>query len=209
MKGIPLKSVNLRFNYFALAVITDFKEKALLLHVAEGNEKAFGQLYRLWQPALGAYVFRVTKSRELAAEIIQDVFLKIWMNRETLSEINNFKSYLFVMSRNQALNALRKVMQDVKLGEDLEMANKNRSEDETLEHPYLSMLDEAIDNLSPRQKEIYLLHKHERLTYVEIAEKLGIGMESVKTHLQLAIKAITKFLKDKIIIVLLLTEKLF
>lgn len=176
--------------------------------MAKGDEKAFSQLYMKWQRALGAYIFRVTKSRELASEIIQDVFLKIWMSRETLSEINNFKSYLFVMSRNQALNALRKVMREMKLSEDLASLNKDVIQKDTQEQAYLSMLDEAIDTLSPRQKEIYLLHRHERLTYLQIARKLGIGKESVKTHLQLAIKGITKFLQNNTIIVLLLVAKI-
>ena len=192
-----------------MAVNSELNEKALLKEVANGNEQAFAHLYRLWQPVLGRYIFRITKSKEFAAEIIQDVFLKIWTSRETLSEINNFKSYLFVMSRNQALNALRKVMREVKFSEDIEKVNENLAEDEHPEEPYLSLLDEAIDALSPRQKEIYLLHKHARLTYVEIAEKLGIGRESVKTHLQLAVRAITKYLQSKTFVLLLLSEKFF
>ena len=200
---------NFEFNFFTLALNTVFNEEKLLMEVANGDQRAFAQLYWKWQPALGAYIFRVTKSKELAVEIIQDVFLKIWMSRETLSEIDNFKSYLFVMSRNHALNALRKIMREVKLSENLGILNKSASESEPLENSYLSLLDEAVDTLSPRQKEIYLLHKHERLTYVEIATKLCIGKESVKTHLQLAVKAITKFLKDKTIVVLLLAEKFF
>src|SRR5690606_38854802 len=104
-----------------------------------GDEQAFAQLYRLWQPALGAYIFRITRSKEFAAEIIQDVFLKIWTSRETLSEINNFKSYLFVMSRNQALNALRKVMREVKFSEDFEKVDINLVENEPPEEPVFSL----------------------------------------------------------------------
>lgn len=177
--------------------------------MAKGDENAFGQLYRKWHPAVGTYILRVTKSRELAAEIIQDVFLKIWMSREALSEINNFKSYLFIMSRNQALNALKKVMREAKLYDDMEIQNENKVQEDNVEQVRLSLLDEAVDALSPRQKEIYLLHRHERLTYDQIAQKLGIGKESVKTHLQLAVKAITKYLQSKTFLILLLAEKLF
>jgi len=191
-----------------LTLTTAYNEKALLLEVAKGDEKAFRQLYNRWHPALGVYIFRVTKSRELAAEIIQDVFLKIWMSRETLSEIDNFKPYLFIMSRNQALNALRKIMREMKLSEEWASLKEDVVRTDNPELVHLSMLDEAIDTLSPRQKEIYLLHRHERLTYLQIAGKLGIGKESVKTHLQLAIKAITKFLQSKIIVVFLVAEKL-
>jgi len=177
-------------------------EKALLQQVAGGDEFAFRQLYMLWQSQLSDFIFRITRSRELSAEIIQDVFLKIWMSRETLSEIDNFKSYLFVISRNQALNALRKVMRNLKEIQNWEKINKEQTKAEAEDSKLikLSIVDEAIDKLSPRQKEIYLLHRHEGLTYKQIADKLGIGKESVKTHLELAVRSITKYLLARLAI---------
>jgi len=183
-------------------------EKALLQLVAEGNESAFRQLYYQWQPRLASFIFRITKSRDLSAEIVQDVFLKIWINREILSGIDNFKSYLFIVCRNQALNTLRKVIRDLKQFQDFEKKNQKEIQAGTddIKIIKLSLVDEAIDHLSTRQKEIYLMHRHERLSYQQIAEKLGIGKESVKTHLELAVKSITKYLKSHMTVLALLIE---
>lgn len=130
------------------------------------------------------------------------------MSRETLGGIENFKSYLFVVSRNQAINAFRKTMRELRQLRELEkMAEETRreAEPEFLE-TRLSVIDESINRLTPRQKEIYLLHRHEGLTYQQIAERLGIGKESVKTHLKLAVKTIAGFLRDRLAITAILIE---
>lgn len=180
----------------------------LLEKVAAGNEAAFSELYAIWQPRLSSFIFRITKSREVSAEIVQDVFLKIWVNREALLEVQNFKAYLFVVSKNQAINAFRKSMMELRLFQQLEVKLKNERTElpEDMEASQLALLDEAIDKLSPRQKEVYLLHRQTRLTYQEIADQLGIGKESVKTHLELAVKSITKYLKSRIALITLIVE---
>ncbi len=70
-----------------------YPEKKLLLQVAEGDETAFIQLYLQQHQLLASYVFRITESRELTEEIMQDVFMNIWRVRETLAGINNFKHF--------------------------------------------------------------------------------------------------------------------
>lgn len=184
-----------------------YNERELLLRTAEGDEAAFAQLYKYWQPAVATFIFRISRSKEVTAEIVQDVFLKIWMTRETLADVNNFKSYLFIISRNHAINAFKKHLRENK---ELNAWLLIKGQDERSVMPGIqssekSLIDEAIDQLSPRQKEIYLMHRHERLSYKEIAQKLGIGRESVKTHLQLAVKAITAYLKAHILSIIIIT----
>ncbi len=181
-----------------------YEEELLLQQVAEGNEVAFAQLYQCWQGPLSSFIGKISHSEDVAAEVVQDVFMKIWMSRETLSQIKNFKAYLFVMSRNHALNALKKAMRQIKHLEAFGKLDSAYHEDSETKIEIYSLLDEAIDNLSPRQKEIYIMHRQQRLTYVQIAEVLGIGRESVKTHLQLAVKSISKYLNEKAIMLALL-----
>jgi RNA polymerase sigma-70 factor (ECF subfamily) len=175
-------------------------ESELLLKVADGDEIAFHELFRNYYGLLTAYIFRITKSTELSEEVISDVFLKIWLQRETLSGIKNFKAYLFVVSCNHALNALKKKIREWKQQKQWEQENQSIAiETDVTENSSVGlMMDEAIDHLSPRQKEIYLLHRHERLTYIEIADRLGIGRESVKTHLKIAVRQITDYLQSRL-----------
>ena len=185
-----------------------YDEKALLQQVAEGDEVAFGKLFHRWQPFLASHIFRVTESKPIAEEIVQDVFLKIWESRETLSGIVNFRGYLLVISKNMAINALQKIAREARNLEKYAKESRPGQEEADPKTALYSLIDEAIDQLSPRQKEVYLLHRHQRMTYLQIAGHLGIGKESVKTHLELAVRHISKYVKGKltIMVVLLLLQ---
>ncbi len=175
---------------------TPYTDKELLLLVAEGDETAFRQLYLQWHQLLAGYVFRITESRELTEEIVQDVFMNIWRVRETLAEIKNFKHFLLVVSRNRAFDVLKKQLKEKKLKKIWEKENMSElpiAVDDAEVSPY-SLIDQAIDSLPPRRKEVYLLSRHERIAYKEIANRLGISKESVKTHLKLANNAISAFI---------------
>lgn len=172
-------------------------EKELLQLVAEGNEPAFRKLFADHHQLIGAHILRITKSKQLAEEIVQDVFLKIWMARETLAEIENFKAYLFIISRNHTLNVLRKIAKEQERHKTWEKQNQLESGN-GLDSPSLSLVDEAIEKLPVRQRETYLLHRHHRLTYQEIADRLVISKETVKTHLKLATGFITKYVCSRL-----------
>jgi RNA polymerase sigma-70 factor (ECF subfamily) len=183
------------------------KDADILKDIAAGSSKAFRALYSQWEPTLSSFIFQVTRSKIITAEIVQDVFLKIWMTRESLVEVKDFKAYLFVISKNRAINALKKSLADLERMKKYasEVLFNEQPEDDNDQIPF-TLIDEAIDQLSPRQKEIFLLHRHERYSYREIAEQLGIGKESVKTHLSLAIKSIKNHIETKITLIILLID---
>lgn len=159
---------------------------------------------------MAGYVFRITESRELTEEIVQDAFLKIWMVRETLIDIKNFKYFLLVVARNQAFDALKKQLKEQERKRLWEKENKPDlyiSEND-IEASGLSLIEQAIDSLPPRRKEVYLLSRHERLTYKEVAERLGISRESVKTHLKLATDSITGFIRSHLSEIIILAASL-
>jgi len=167
------------------------------MKVAGGDQYAFRELYLYWHQVLAGYIFRITESKSLTEEIVQDAFLKIWMARETLAEIDNFKHFLLVVSRNQAFDVLKKQLKEQENRKAWEKSHSDQPYSGQTESEPLSssLIDAAIDQLSPRRKEVWLLSRHERLRYKEIAERLGISPESVKTHLKLASEAITRFIR--------------
>ncbi|MBB5394817.1 RNA polymerase sigma factor [Mucilaginibacter sp. AK015] len=187
-------------------------EKELLLRVARGDEHAFSELFNIHHQLLGTHIYRITDSVEMAEEVVQDVFLKIWMNRETLSSVQNFKAYLFVVSKNHALNCLRRLAKErirQKTMEDNALALA--SEDNSGQDNYYSLLDEAIDHLPPQQQKVYLLSRHGRLKYDEIAHQMGLSRETVKKYLQGATHSITSFVQSNIDIsaIIILAATLF
>lgn len=182
-------------------------ERALLQEVADGDERAFTRLFEHYHQRLGMHIFRITKSEQIAEELVHDVFLKIWLNRELLSGIDNFAVYLFVVSKNAALNALKKIS-----AEKLKYTGLDDICEEPAEQPddyrYV-LIDEAIDRLPPQQREVYMLSRHQRLSYHEIALKMGISRETVKKYLQIATASITAYIGKSVKMGPLLVVKFF
>jgi len=187
----------------------DNSENNLLVQIASGNEFAFRKLFMLYNQHLGNYIFSITDSVELAEEIVQDVFMKIWTNRETLEKIQNFKAYLFVISKNQALNCLRKIVKERSLITDLgNVLSEDHQSDDLCE--YYRLIDEAIDLLPPQQQKVYLLSRHKRLKYIEISDEMNISHETVKKYLKIANSSIIAHVRANLesALILLLLYKL-
>ena len=186
-------------------------ENELLLQVARGSEQAFRQLFMRYHQWLISHIFRLTGSMAQAEEVAQDVFLKLWMNREVLEGIHKFKPYLFVLSRNHAVNVLKATIKERMRRQEWEKEHAHQplnSEEEPTVTQY-TLLDEAIDQLPEQQRKVYLLSRYEQLTYIEISGKMNISRETVKKYIQIAIASITAFMKRKIAEIELLLVFLF
>lgn len=182
-------------------------EKELLRQVANGDERAFTRLFDHYHQRLGIHIYRITRSDEIAEELVHDVFLKLWLNRELLSGIENFAVYLFVVSKNAALNALKKIA-----AEKLKFTGLDDITESPAEQPddyrYV-LIDEAIDQLPPQQRQVYILSRHQRLSYHEIAFQMGISRETVKKYLQIATASIVAYIGKSVRMSPLLVVKLF
>jgi len=182
-------------------------EKALLRQVAGGDERAFTRVFDHYHQRLGQHIYRIARSRSVAEEVVHDVFLKIWRNRELLPEIENFQVYLFVISKNAALNALRKVAAEQAKFTGLDDATE--SEPDQPEDYRYALIDEAIDQLPPQQRQVYLLSRHERLSYNEIALQMGLSRETVKKYLQIATASIISYIGKSVKMSPILVLKIF
>lgn len=176
--------------------------KGLLAQVAEGNEQAFAQLFKLHYNQLGDFIFRITESKLLTQEIVQDVFLKIWINRSSLATIESFKAYLIVVARNHAYNCLKQIARE---------KNRQKQWADTLLHQAVSqdnetepgntaedagrLLEEAVALLPPQQKNVYLLSRQEGISHDGIAKKLNISHGTVKKHMVLALRFLKNHLR--------------
>ncbi len=173
-----------------------YNEKQLLLQIAQGDQTAFASLFNTHHQKLGEYIFRLTESYELAQEIVQDIFLKIWKHRADLPEIEHFSAYLFVISRNHAFNCLKQAARERQRKQEWLRYNTEalytERETDSLYQQYHSVLEEAIEKLPPRQKAVYLLSQREGLSYEEIASRLALSFETVKKHKSLALQFIRR-----------------
>jgi RNA polymerase sigma-70 factor (ECF subfamily) len=180
----------------------EYTEPELLQAVADGHETAFGELFNRYHHLLGHHIYRITESRELTEEIVQDVFLKIWMTRESLSEVKNFRTWVYVLSRNYTLNAMRKIIRERTQQKEWVKDSSNSTDPAPNNEAHFTLVDEAIAALSPQQKTVYQLGREQGLTYAEIATQMGISKETVKYYMKLALASITQFVQDRIELIL-------
>lgn len=185
------------------------EEQVLLKKVSAGDEAAFTLLFNQYYPLLSTHVFRITRSLPETEEIVQDVFFKIWITRESLGNITAFRPYLWVMAKNRALNALQKTARE-RSNRTAYLQEYTETEKDDDLHTLHSLIDEAIHHLPPQQKKVYLLSRRQRLRQAEIAAQTGLTVPTVKKYMQLAVAAISDYIKERhplITIPLLLLRK--
>ncbi len=127
---------------------------------------------------------------------MQDVFLKLWMTRETLAEIHNIKAFLLVMARNKTFTELKKIAREKTKQQQWLSENDNMQEQEPGENKFLSLLDLAINHLPPQQQKYLSSVGGIVAKNAEIAAQTGLSLETVKKYLQRAVESITRFLQE-------------
>lgn len=173
-------------------------EKALLIELKRGDKIAFKQLYEVYSGKLASKLIYLLKSEELAQDILQDVFLKIWINREIIDTELSFGAFLYKIATNLSKNVIRKNVYDQLMRDEVgkEGVYHPMEEDEDAEQAK-AILDQAMDQLTERQREVYTLHKLEGLSYQEISEKLNISLSAINHHIQKANKHLKAVLKSR------------
>ncbi len=170
-------------------------EQSLLQRTAEGSREAFARLYAHYYPGLYRFVSFVIGSPEDTEEIIQDVFLTVWLKKETLIGIRSFDDYLFRMAKNRIFDTARQSQTRLKLVRQIGRQMQETS-DSTYNalffREYHAIAQAAIDQLPPRKKQIFLMNARDEMTAREIAEVLGVSRVAVKKQLYEAIH----FIKD-------------
>ena len=175
-------------------------EKALLEMVANGDSNAYAQLYAFYTPIIYRFIYPFTdRSKENTEEIIQDIFLKVWMRKETLIGLRSFESYLFKMAKNQLIDVrkreqcLKKITAQFNLQEEPSVSPLY---DDLIYTEYISSAQLAIDQLTPQRRRIFELRTQQDMTIDEISDSLHITRSAVKKQLYEAINFIKRHLHD-------------
>ena len=173
-------------------------EKVLIRDLAAGDIEAFQQLFHRYEQQLKQYAFRLTKSKFVVDEIIQEVFIKVWENRRNINPDRSFSTYLYRMVRNRAFNYLRDAMQHEdcagELWQDMVEAG-TQADHHLISAEYDSLIHKILEDLPPQKRSIYLLSRYEGKTNVEIAELLNISTKTVENHLWKTLQIIKSRLK--------------
>ncbi|GGH16320.1 RNA polymerase sigma-70 factor [Pedobacter zeae] len=176
-----------------MAVSNMDKERALIDKIVEGDEQAFSVLFFKYLSVLQLFAAKFTKSDDAAEEIIQDAFLRVWLNRDKLAEVDNVKAYLYKYVSNECLSYLRKKLKEDRVV-DAFTARQQDSHNNTIETINLNEVTKiiaiAVEKLPDQRRNIYQLSRRDGKTIPEIAELLNISPNTVKNALVIALKSI-------------------
>jgi len=186
-------------------------DKELLSQVAAGNEAAFSALFASHRNRVFSLAYRLTGVRSGAEDVVQDVFLKIWLRREELHQVHNFRAYLNTITANLVSNMLRRVAYEYRFLNEV-LRHEHRHDADALStsafHELQNKIHQAVSSLSKQQQKIFLLSREQGMKYSAIAELLGISTATVKTHMVDALRNIRAHLSANgigILIALLLS----
>ena len=172
-------------------------ERQILEAVAAGDEKAFRTLVEAYWSRVYFNTLTLVKSTAVAQELTQDIFLKIWLQREKLREVQNFSNYIYVVGRNQVIAALRKKIIDTAAADTAALREDMLSPDLRLEgKEAYKMLMEGVERLTPQQKLVFKLSRLEGLSHEEIARQMGLSKNTVKVHMVIALNFLRGWLRD-------------
>jgi len=181
-------------------------DEKLMQEIKADNMFAFDTLYNKYSKRLYKFAYSILKSQEESENIVQDVFLGLWENRNKVEKDSSVKYYVFTIAYNSAISIIRKKARESQFIEYLRSLQELNQEPAIIEleyHELTDRLDDIINHLPDRQKSVYLLHNLEGLKYSEIAVRLNISVNTIENHMSRAFKTIRKELGNYSLIAIL------
>lgn len=174
------------------------KEQQQLRKIQRGDIDSFEKLFHRFYPGLCRYAESLSGKRDIAEEVVQDVFYNVWKNRETLRINRSWQSYLYRSVYNNSMMYLRKVRREHPMDE----RNTPEHEIDAPDPSELMQLNEVselvsrtLEDLPERTREIFRLNRQEGLKYREVAERLSISVKTVEANMGKALKALRNSLE--------------
>ena len=173
-------------------------DRDLFARIAGGDEDAFETVFHSYNKTLFTFILSLVKVDADAREIIQEVFLKLWLKRETLSEIDNPGGWLYTVAANTAYNFLKKEaryalrLKAVGEGNQMPLSDIHEAFDT---RDVLAMIEEAVEKLPQRRRQVFRMSRMEGHSRKEIAEELGISENTVRNQLADSVKFIQDYIR--------------
>ena len=189
-------------------------EKKILKELKYGSKKAFEYIFKTYYDQLCRYAREILKNDDQAQDVVENLFLIIWEDRKKLDIHKSFRSYLYRSIYNACLNVIRKRKSENKYRDFfIHHADFSKTHDYgSLSYPLSGIIEremeeklhEVFNELPPQCKKIFLMSRVDDLSHQEIADKLDLSLNTVKSQIMSALKRIRVALKDIILIMTLL-----
>ena len=187
------------------------EEILLLKQLQNDSHKAFNKLYELYFDLLYGFIFTLCRSHKLTQEIVQDTFIKVWINRDKIDAELPFKSWLFRLGRNLLIDELRKQWNNVLFEDYLNHCDNENISVESNESSFdfdafQSALNTFKKKLSPQQAKVFELCKERGMKPSEAAKELSISVQTVYNYLSQSLTILRKNLSPYYSLLLLLFQ---
>lgn len=183
-----------------------------IISLKQGDAQAFGRVYDQYSAMLLAKILRMVKDTDAAEELLQDVFLKVWNNREKIDAAQPFKPWIYAIAVNTVYDYYRKLSRDARLQQELiyhfAELYKNTDDNFVFEQRQ-ELLDKALQQLPPQRLAIFKLCRIDGKSYQEAAQELGISPSTVSNQLVQATKTIKEYIFNSKLLLLLLISWVF
>jgi len=178
-----------------------------MTQVVEINTQVLNTLFKAHYDELCRYAHSILKNQDVAEDVVQQLFIKLWEKRETIGEIDNIRSYLFRSTFNMSLNEQKKMQRMPKSDEDSLKNTAFQSNEDTSNLLISQELQERIASamlvLPEKCREVFHLSRNEQLSYKEIAQEMNISTKTVENQVGKALRIMREELKDYLPLVLL------
>ncbi|MDD2244211.1 MAG: RNA polymerase sigma-70 factor [Dysgonamonadaceae bacterium] len=175
------------------------EDHALFLLIKKRDKEAFTVVYQKYHRYLYSLAYKYLKDEQLASDVIQHVFIKLWESTKDINVEVNLKNYLFTMVKNHILNKIRDNKESISLNYENAQITIPDEEDihKRLEDKQMnSILYKGIDLLPPQKKEVCLRKLNTSDSNQQIADEMGISIHTVKSHYQESLKMLKEYFKD-------------
>ena len=169
--------------------------------VCAGEQKAYALLHHELYPGLFVYIRSILKDEDMANDLVQDLFIKLWVKKETIGKIENVKAYFYRTARSLSINLLRSLkMQQSRLtgftDSEIQFSSEYLIIAEENNIALKKAVQQALNKLPSKQREIIYLSFFECLNYTQIVEITGIKYQSVVNHIYRAVRQLRAEFKN-------------
>lgn len=171
-----------------------FSDQELTSRLAESDEYAFAEIYKRYKPRIYLLIKKFVISSQMAEDLTQEVFVKIWEGGSKLTEVQSIKAYLLATARNHTLNSLKKALRSEEaMGVIINayVDDRRTTEETIVSKEYSEFLERTLAGIPARSREIFKLCREQGKTYEEAAVILGISRNAIKNHMVATMKVLS------------------